>query len=73
MNKIENIQQAIAAIESAGFEIDKITNIEYAIYKSLPQTIDIGFGFWTKRPLVEVLYSDGLVEFARKCQLKAFW
>jgi len=75
--KIETIEQAIAAIESAG----------YQVYYSPPKPLtsnDLGFLGMTEptwsifrlRPCFDhpgTHKEKELIEFARKCQLKAFW
>ena len=81
MDKIETIEQAIKVIEIyiAGKVIDSETNNEplkdkprlqglmmpvnhYRIL--MPANVDPDFEYYT---------NEELIEFARKCQLKAFW
>ena len=83
--KIEIVEQAIATIEFSGYDVTKITNQyddpKYDKYKHL-----IANGWWLVLHVIERLdnncilsdwiepmTADELIEFARKCQLKAFW
>ena len=75
--KIETIEQAIAAIEDAGYTIRKTV-------------VEAGFLWWKSKTtyydmiMPVTIYGNNTVgaipmdetklfEFARKCQLKAFW
>lgn len=70
--KIETIEQAIAAIEKADYNVAELKSHEFIGRWFFDPSVK-GFSIKLKEKLLHTYEADKLIEFARRVNLKCFW